>query len=200
MDGDILVDAPDELTTLREKVGKLEEVEKAKNDLEAKVKELENDEQNMNWRKARDKEKRLLAALKADGKEVDDDGNLVEKPKGYTDAELAQKTTEQVEKIMIEKSLARAEKKLSETDRPIFRKAYEKVVHGEDVNSDNVEEFVEQAIMFAGRQGSNSMSDRLSSTRGGAPVFEEAGKSYADTPAGQAAAEKMGLKITSTKK
>ena len=181
----------EELKALREKAAKSEE-------LENKVKTLEEDEQNRNWKKSREKEKRILAALKASGKEVDDDGNVISGARAYTEEELNQRVTAQVEKTHVDKAVSKAEKALADTDRPIFRKAWEKATHGETVNSDNVESLLEQAMMLAGR--GTTAGVRGGRVSGGPPVFEEKKDNFADNPTGKSLANAMGLKTESTKK
>lgn len=182
---------PEEVKAWKEKAAKLDESEKTKTELEAKLKEVETDEQNINWKKAREREKRLLAALKSSGKNVDEEGNLLDEPKGYTEEEFEKKSKAQIEKVLIEKEIARVEKKMAETDRPIFRKAYEKAIHNEEVTSENVEEFLNMALSFAGQKKPTTTSDRAAGTRGGIPIFEEPGKDFSETPEGEAAFNKM---------
>ena len=182
----------EQLTELRVKAAKVDELEKSKAEVDGKLKEYEEDKNVINWRNAREKEKRLEKALKDAGKDVDDDGNIIEKQAGVSQEDVTRIAREQAETMLVERSITKAKNQLNDDDKATFDKYYTKAISGETVNADNVDEFIDLAMRLAGggnKGGSGGM------TRGAPPRLAEREEGFGDTEAGKGLAGKMGIKI-----
>lgn len=192
----------EQITELKTKATKADELEKAIAEREAKLKEYEEDEKMIDWRKARNQIKVLKGALEKEGKEFDEEANEVRGvERKYSPEEVEKLARVTTERVLIEKALSRAQKELSDEDKQVFQRYYEKATHGEDVNSDNIEEFVDMAFRLAGTgTQSKSLSDRSAGTRGGAPRMADQSKDFSDTDAGKDVLARMGLPTESKTK
>lgn len=178
---------------IREKAARAEQLEKDLAETQKKLKELEEDENSKDWRKARKQIKALEAALEKDGKVLDHETDEVKsKPIAVSPEDIDRRAEAAAEKALITKTVNGAKRDLSEEDRKLFDKFYEKATFGEKVTSDNAEEFVAMTFKLAGvGAGSKTMEDRGAGGRGGAPRFEKPTENFADSEAGKAVAAKM---------
>lgn len=189
------VQAPsqEELAALKEKAAKVETLEKEHAETQAKLKALEEDEQNINWRKSRKQIEAMKKALEREGKTLDENSDEVKTtPSEVSPEDIDRRAEAATERVLISKSVQRAQKELSDDDKKVFQKFYEKATYGEVVTSDNVDDFVDMAFKLAGTGAvSKTMSDRSAGARGGAPRTQEASKDYAESDAGKAVFNKM---------
>lgn len=182
---------PEQLTELKTKAAKAEELEKINAEKDTKIKKFETDEGLINWRKSRKQIKAMDEALNKKGLKLDEDTDEVKSlEKEFSPEDIDKRAEAAAERVLINKSLAKAQKDLSDTDKEVFKKYYEKASHGEVVTSDNVEEIIDQAWRMSGTN-TKTTGDRAAGARGGAPRTEKKEESYADSAEGQAAYDKM---------
>lgn len=81
-----LVEVPDEaeLQALQDKAGKFDAVEADLATAKQEIESLSADDGNRNWRKMRQTNETLVAALKEIGKDVDAEGNIIDSPTAMT--------------------------------------------------------------------------------------------------------------------
>lgn len=152
-------------------------------ELEGKVKELEGDEQVKNWRQMRQVNKSLKEAVEKTGKVVDDEGNITEVPKTVSADEVATITGKEVERQLIGKVVSKAKKDLSDEDQKTFDRFYAKAVAGEEVNSDNVDTFVDMAFNMA--SSATGKAPAAFARGAGEPRLTEKSESFADSERGK---------------
>ncbi len=168
-----------ELTALRASAARATEIE-------GKLKEFETDSSLINWKKSREKEKRLLAVLEGQGKKVDEDGNVIDVPAAISQEEIRKMASEEAQKTLIERSLAQAKRDLNDADKVIFDKFYSKAAFGETVDADSVDTIIDTAMRMATNGGGMTAADRIAGTRGGAPRVNEVNASdFSETDAGK---------------
>lgn len=184
---------PEQIAELKAKATKAEELEKAIAEKEAKLKEYETDENQINWRKSRKQIKAMDEALKKKGLTLDEETDEVKSlAKEFSEEDIDKRAEVAAERVLINKALAKAQRDLNEEDKALFTKYYEKASHGETVNSDNVDQFIDMAWQLSGSNGkSKTLADRAAAGRGGAPRVEERAKDFSETDRGAAAYSKM---------
>jgi len=139
------VPTADEFKALDEKA---KTADKFKADYDAANKELEtfkNDPQNKNWQQARTTIDRLKDELKKGGKEMRDDGTIVEIGKTMTFEEVEAKATGAATKLLLEERKREKLSKFTEEDRKVIEHYYNKLSTGEDMSFEKVDKFVTEA-------------------------------------------------------
>lgn len=184
----------EELKALRETAEKAKELEKAKGEYEAKLKEYEDDAQTINWKKSRETEKRLRTALESGGKKVDEEGNVIDTPTALSADEYRKMAREEAQRELVDTTVAKAKAALNAADRAIFDRYYGKAISGETVDSASVTTFIDLAMKMATDNGGMTASDVATATRGGAPRVDDGPKNdFADSEAGKQLAQRLGF-------
>lgn len=151
-------------------------------ELEGKVKEFEEDESLKNFRQVRTINKNLKGALEKGGYVVGDDGTITEPVKSVSAEDVERMSEAAAERIVINKTLARAKKDMTPEDQATFDRYYKKAITDETVNAENVEEYVEMAFNMA----SNAIKGPAPFVSGGAPRTKERDQSFATSERGEA--------------
>lgn len=183
----------EEIATLQEKAAKVESLESEKAEALAKLKEAEEDENNKDWRRARNRIKSMEEALEKQGKVVDPITHEVKTvEQEFSPEDVDKRADEAVERGWISKALTKAQRDLSDEDKAIFNKFYKKATFEEQVTSDNVDDFISLAFKLGGSGAeSKTLAERAGSGRGGAPRIEKPSEDFSQTDAGQKVLQKM---------
>lgn len=165
-------------------------LQKTTSDLQAKISELEADDGNRNWAKIRQAKEKLASALKAQGKQVDDDGNVSEAPKVLTGEEIELKASQAARREILGDYKKKALAKLDDETRKVVDHYYNKLTSGEEVTLDNVDKFISEATRLAVPENNNNRG--VGSFAGKPPVLKPAdGTGFSSTDAGKKIAEEI---------
>ena len=150
-------------------------------DLEA---ELEDAKQaaNPNFKAMRDREKRLKDALKASGKDVDDEGNIIDTTV-LTKESIEQITAKTVTETQFNIEKTRALAQFAEKDREVVEYYLKKLMAGEEQTIENLYKFTKEATRMAIPDSGNRVADRIGAPLGGAPVFNNSSAASESTVA-----------------
>lgn len=187
----------EELKAIKEEADRLREenqvLAKERDEERKRREEVENEEKLINWRKARKANENMKKKIEASGFELDEEtGEVKERAREISPDDIRKIASEESERILIAKTVAKAQRDMTAEDKATFERFYAKATHGETVTSDNVEEFIELAYTLAGKgMPSRKEAERASATRGGAPVYAQKDGGFADTEAGQEVLKKM---------
>jgi hypothetical protein len=186
----------EQLKAFQDAEAKATALETAKIEVEKKLQGYESDATMMNWRKMRESADRMKEALKATGKNFDDEGNIVDSPTALSADEIRKVAREEAQREAVDTTIARARGTLNEADKVIFDKFYAKAAHGETVDMGTVDSIIDSAMKMATANGGMTAGDRTAATRGGAPRMSEGeGTNFADTAQGKELAARLGLKV-----
>lgn len=181
----------------------VEEIEAYKSNAE-KIQELEDkakladtlsaDKNLINWQKARDNEKKLVAELKKHGKDMDEEGNFID---------FASEKENQIRTIaMKEAKMAMLEERLNEElgryapeSRDVVKKYFDKLTTGEEVSMSNVRSFLSEAEKLAIPNNVNPIMNRISNSQGGVPDYDGDKNTFAESEEGKSLAGTLGIKI-----
>lgn len=178
----------DKFTKLEADLRKALEIDE-KADLTKAVKEAK-EAANPNWPATRAKLERMETFVKSNFKDakIKDDGEveLEEKIDMKTVEEKAKKAaTETILGSEINKHL----QKYPENEREVVKKYFDKLTNGEEVNSENIPEYMTQSANAAGLGVKRDSGFNL---EGGAPKLEiKPGENFAETEQGKTAANEM---------
>lgn len=177
-----------------------EAVAKAQADFEQTKKDLES-QVNPNWKKFREAHENLKKAITASGKQVDDDGNVIDPAtKPLTKDEIAATAAEAADKSLVKAHINRTLSKLSADDRKLVMAKYDKLVAGENVTLDNVNDFLQQAGSAAfGTRETNPLA--VAGNAGGQPPRLSDGdrQNFAETDEGKSLAKDLQLNVEEKK-
>lgn len=145
----------------------LEELNNQKSNLEKEKAELEQ-AANPNWKAYREKEKKMKEALKAAGKDVDEDGNIIEKQTINKDeilGEAKNMLTEQLFSTEKERLLA----SYSDDDKSTISIYLDKLMAGEEKSIGNLHKYLDQAVSFVFPGKNNDIKKTMYSENGAGP-------------------------------
>lgn len=140
----------DELKVLREKAAKADE-------LEPEVEKLKNDPEKINWRKVREK-------LKEKGKDINDEGEVIEANQLLTREDINKITEESVRGQLFETEKNKIRLSIPEKDREVFDYYFNKFMSGEDKTIDNLYKFSGEAKNNVYPPSSSNRLDRAISS------------------------------------
>lgn len=153
---------------------KAEDAEKMVEDLTKQKEELEKDI-NPNWKEIRNVNKKLKDALISQGKEVDDQGNIIEKKEVNKDEILSE-----AKKMFQDETFATEKERLlasySDEDKTTVDVYLNKLMAGEDKNIANLHKFFEQAVDFVFPEKENNIKRSAFSSNGHGPNINNTGK------------------------
>ena len=133
------VPSDEEIAVLKQSQEKVVTLLKEKEDLEKDV--------NPNWKEIRETNKKLKEALKAQGKDVDDNGNIIEKNVFNKEEVLGE-----AKKMFQEETFGTEKERLlasySDTDKQTISIYLDKLMSGEERNISNLHKFMDQATAF----------------------------------------------------
>lgn len=174
-----------------------DDLEQIRQEHEAKIKEIQGSSSAENFRALREKadswEKRAKA-LEANGKTIDEEGNIVDFEQKFSMKDVEERARQIARS---EQLTLRREEFLSRYDdetRKVVEHNYNKLVSGEEVTMGNMGTFFSQAEMLARPGGSNQIRQAFSQSRGSASVDSNK-NDFADSDEGKNIASMMGLKI-----
>ena len=154
---------------------------------------------NPNWPEIRQKLKKL-DALEASGKEIGDEGEIKEKNIPFSQ-EDAQKISEQTTHKMIMKEKVNTYlASIPEEKRQTVEETYNKLTVGQEVNSQNMDDFMTMAKGAVGITDSN-LAHKLNSPAHGSTNLpsSQVTDNYAESDSGKDMGKKMGLKYANIK-
>ena len=138
------------------------------------MKELE-EGVNPNFRAMREKQKVLIEQLKKDGKDVDENGNIVNHNNNFNTEEIMKKA-EEIGKKSANQAILEERKnsffnKYDEETKKVVQHYFSKVSSGEELTLDNMEKFVKQAEQLSNVPEEHSSIINTPSF-GGSPKFK----------------------------
>jgi len=166
--------------TLEEKhKEELKKYEDGKAESDTKIKELE-ESSNPNWKKTRERISSLETALKEKGVELNEDGSVKSNPQNVDVDELLKKATTAGEqaatKTMLGGNLDKLLNAYEPKSKEVIKVFYDKLTVGEDVNLDNMQDFVTQAEQAASVNPENKINKVSSFTGGQGPRTADTNK------------------------
>ena len=143
---------------------------------------------NPNWKAMREKSDRLEAAIKTTGKEVDEQGNIVEKPIGLNKEEVIKTSEDAARKVYLDGQIASRLGQYDTETAKVVKHYFDKLTMGEQVTVENIDSFMKQAEGAASPE--RSARTASSYERGGVPKFQsetpasaiEMGEHFGNTP------------------
>lgn len=152
---------------------------------------LESDPANRNWKQIREVNEKLKDAMRAQGKEVKEDGTITEAPKTLTAEEIEQRTRKVVQEENVISQKKAALSKFPEEKRKVVEHYLNKLTAGEELSPDNIEKFVSEAAMLADPQGVPHKTYSPGGS-GQPPLLKpKDGNSFAETDAGKSIANEL---------
>jgi hypothetical protein len=197
-ENEIEVLTEEEIAELKALADKAKELESSKGELEAKIKEIEQNV-NPNWKEARKVIDNLKGALKKQGKDIDDDGNIVEKHE-FTPEKIAEIAAKKAQEIIVGQHLKKSLQGYDEEKQKSIRGVFDKLSSGEEVNLDNVDTFFQQAVNTVSPMRPNdpiATAISAGSNRGSAGGSKT---NFADTEQGKSLASDLGMSLEEPKK
>ena len=161
--------------------------------LKAEKEAADNDPVNKNWREIREKTKKLEDALKASGKEIGADGNIIEKPTTLTKEEIERTSIQAATGVILNqhKNSLFGKYGNNEDKKKVVEHYFNKLSSGEELDIEKVNKFFSEAERLA-NPGTQINSDV---TFNGAPprssIGDGRGTSFADTDAGKSIANEI---------
>ncbi|NCU43342.1 hypothetical protein EOL72_03285 [Candidatus Falkowbacteria bacterium] len=170
-------------------------------DLKTRVKELKEAE-SPDWRALRTRANRLDAIVKnltAQGKEINNDGEIVEK-KQLDASEIAEQAKLAARQELIQEKIEDTLEGYSEDERKVIDHYYKKLSAGEEVDLKSVDKFLKEAIKLA-NVDENVSAAKKSISRIGSSASNptRGGKNFAETDAGKNVLNMMGIKLEDKK-
>ena len=117
-------------------------------DLTSAIKEAK-ESSNPNWAAARQKMKILQDAAKAKGVEIDDAGNILDKPVGIKAEDVSKMVSEKTTEALFIAERDRALSKHSVEDKKVVEHYFNKLMTGEDKSVANILKFTKEAESLA---------------------------------------------------
>lgn len=162
------VPTAEELAVLQENSAKVEALIKEKEELEQSV--------NPNFKLMRETNKKLTEALKNSGKEIDEEGNIIEKKAEINKEEILGDTKRMIEETTFANEKERLLSQYSEEDKQTINVYLEKLMSGEEKNISNLNKFLDQTINFVFPGQSNQNKRVAFSGNGSVPNFKNDNK------------------------
>ena len=171
-----------------------EEFEETQN----KLKELE-ESANPNWAEARTKmrlqeqEIARLSKFRESGKDIDDEGNVVEKPSQLTIEQIRNEAAMATRSELLNERKSELLSQFDDEKRSVVETYFNKLSHGEELNIKNITDFVQQAAVLAepNRRGTVAVGAGGDAPR---PSFNQK-NDFADSDEGKSLAANMGLNV-----
>lgn len=189
----------DVMTELGLEVG--ENVNEKLEDLKTRVKELKEAE-SPDWRALRTRANRLDAIVKnltAQGKEINNDGEIVEK-KQLDANEIAEQAKLAARQELITEKIEDTLEGYNDDERKVIEHYYKKLSAGEEVSLKSVDKFLKEAIKLANVDENVSAAKKSISRIGSsASNPSQGGKNFAETDAGKNVLDMMGIKLEDKK-
>lgn len=144
----------EEVKALQEKANKVDELSPQLDTLKTELEGYKGDKALENFRVLREKLNKANEALKLHGKQMNDDGTIVElTPKPVDPEELIKKATEAGQtaatSALLNQHRSALLAKYNPEERKIVEHYYNKLITGETVTIDNMEKFINEAASLA---------------------------------------------------
>lgn len=180
----ILADGTEREVPTAEELAMLNKLQEEHQTLKTKMEVFENDPVQKNWNNLRQTNDKLKEALKAQGKEVKEDGTIVEAQKTFDPQELLNKASEvataRANEIATENYKRTLLSKYSDDEKKVIDHYYNKLMTGEQVTVENIDKFIGEASRLANPDQNNSsvqsfggQPPRFSNTNQGQSDFAE---------------------------
>ena len=143
------VPTEEELKALQTSASQATELQKQVDELNKLKEDYEKDPVQKNWNAIRAKTERMEAALKAQGKTVDENGNVSEPPSALTSEEIEEKARKAARSEMVGQQKRNLLARYDDEQRKLVEHYLNKLTTGEEVNMDNLEKFVQEAEVLA---------------------------------------------------
>jgi len=164
-----------EITSLKESQTKVDELTKAKEQLEKDKKELEAGA-NPNWKEVRENKKRLEATiedLKKQGKSIDDEGKIIDAPQPVSQDDMTKTAQAVTNKTLVDNKLNEALSQLPEDKRKQVKDVFDKLIVGTELNLGNFSNYFEQASRANGVNRPVDPIRNAVNSQGGLPVISK---------------------------
>jgi len=159
-----------ELQAKAEEAGKTTELQEQLEKQTTELEELRKQPGGEGIKNLRDALKRTKAALKAAGKDVDDEGNVTEKSDTLTKEDVASVAQATVEKAAVQQVLVNTINQLDSDSKAVFEKEYKELTEGKEITQVNVQKFIDATMSISGLQEQASAGkDPMANFSGGSP-------------------------------
>jgi ferritin-like metal-binding protein YciE len=153
------VPSDEELAEMKAASERAKELETKLEETSNLMKELE-EGVNPNFRAMREKQKILIEQLKKEGKEVDENGNIVDPNTNFNAEEIMKKAEETGKRSALQTLLEERKnsffKKYDAETKQVVEQYFNKLSTGEELTLDNVEKFIKQAEQLSNVSEENS--------------------------------------------
>lgn len=172
----------EEIAALKESSTKLTEYEQKLKDLEEAA--------NPNWKKARETIDNLKTAIKATGKDVDDDGNIIDN-RQMSNEEVARMAREAARSELLNERKKSILRGLPQEKREVAEHYFNKLSSGEELDIEKIDRIMADALRIASPGEDVSIPTAFN----GLPpkVDNERKEDFADTDAGKEISKRLGL-------
>ena len=116
----ILEDGTEKEIPTQEELTALQDKAKSAEELQTEIEKLKSDPQEKNWAAIRNKNQRLEAALKEQGKNIDEEGNITDAPKAIDREEILQEAASRSRQVLLDDYRTRQLSKFSTDDRAVI--------------------------------------------------------------------------------
>ena len=150
---------------------------------------------NPNFPKLRGIMKNMSEALKKDGKDIDENGVIIEKNDALTQDDVQKMIQTQNKQFMIDTSFGSAANGLDDAQREVFKKNFDKLTAGEDINMDNINGFISSAKSASSINGPDpikTMNNGLGNNPGN---INNNNDNFADSDKGKDLAGELGMTL-----
>ena len=165
-------------------------------DIKETIKALKEGE-NVDWKAAREKIGRLevlTGKLRKEGKDVDDEGNIIENKQSMTEEQVKETAKKVANDTLLDNRKNELLSKYNEEDRKVIDATFNKLSQGEKLTLANI-----NGIMESAERASNVVpkeGDGRISIDGDAPRMQAEGKGdFTETPEGKDFAGKLGINL-----
>lgn len=173
------VPTDEEMAGYKTQATTIETLTKEKSDLEAANKAYEADPSNKNWQLVRNANDKMKAALKAQGKEVDDNGNVSEAQKQMTVEEIRAEATKAAQETFVNNYKESKLKALPEEKKKVVEHFFSKLSANEVLTVEKVDSYLGSAMILAeppknsGAPHVNGLPPQIGPQNGAAPKYSE---------------------------
>ncbi len=178
-----------EVQTLKEQAEKAKKVE----ELELELEEIRSKPETVNWKAAREKEKRLMNILKEKGVEIDEKTGepIVNVDPSYVATKAEQIANRKFMDALIEDAIDGFTEKKEEV-----KEVFDALTFGKQIDRKNYREFIEKAARAVGinEEEQGNLVRRLAFSQGGQPPDNTNRQTFDETQEGQGVGSLMGLK------
>jgi len=187
---EIEVPTDEEIAEFKAKAEVNEELQTKVTEFEAAKAEEEANPTNKNWKELRDSNKKLKEALKAEGKEISEDGAVKEQTESITMEEIQSESRKAARSELLDNRKSTLLKKFDDEQRKVVEHYYDKLSAGEELDIESVDKYIGEAEKLANPDTAGS-NVKTTINNGVPNLIRDDKDSFANTPDGKRLADEM---------